>query len=189
VPFFELRLPPGAIVKGLEAVTHVPGRLERVECGQEYGIFIDGARTPDRLAVALQTVKQATRGRVICVCGAPGERHKELRPLLGRVAERSSNLVILTSDDPRHEQPLRIAHDLLDGFSKPGKAHVLPNREAAIRFALSQAKPGDSVLVAGKGDRNRQIIAGAKQRWNEREVVERLVRNPVECRPQLRVVG
>lgn len=185
-----LGLPLAAIVKGIEAVAHVPGRLERVECGQEFSVYLDGARTPDRLAIALQAVKQAKQGgRVICVSGAPGEHNKAMRPLLGRVIERSADVAILTSDDPRHEQPLRIAHDLLDGFTKPGKAHVLPNRESAIRFALSQARPGDAVLIAGKGDRSRQIIGNRKQAWNERELVERLIRNPIESRPQLRVVG
>jgi len=176
------------IVRGIEAVQRVPGRMERIECGQEFGVFVDSARTPEALAHSLKTVRQVTTGRVICVFGAAGGRDKSGRPMLGRVAERGSDLPIITSDNPRHEEPLRIAHDVLDGFQKAAKGHVLPNRTAAIRFALSQARPGDSVLIAGKGDRNYQRIGSRNKRHDDREIAcQWLYNQAADERPQLRI--
>lgn len=158
------------IARGLEAVTHVPGRMERIECGQEFGVFVDSACTPEALAQSLKTVRQVTPGRVICLFGCPGEREQETRPLLGRVAERCSDLPIITSNNPGNEEPLRIAHAVLDGFQKPGKAHVLPNRTAAIRWALSQARPGDSLLIAGKGARCGERVGRRRMKHDDREI-------------------
>ncbi len=158
------------IVRGLEKVEFVPGRMERIECGQNFSVFIDGGRTPDGLAIALRTARQATTGRVICVFGTRGHHDQEQRPLLGRVAERSSDLFVLTSDNPRSEEPLQIAHDILDGVENPGRAHIIPSRDKAIAWALSQAKPGDAVVIAGKGDRNYQRIGKRRLAWNDADL-------------------
>ncbi len=182
----------GTIARGLEAVEYVPGRMERVECGQNFGVFVDSARTPEQLARSLKTVRQVTSGRVICLFGAPGGKGKASRPMLGRVCERGSDLPIITSDNPRHEEPLQIAHDLIDGFQRPAKAHVLPGRTAAIHFALSQVRPGDSVLIAGKGDRNYQLIGSERHAHSDvdiaRDWLYRAVSGEIQ-RPTFRVVG
>lgn len=159
-----------AIARGLEKVAYVPGRMERIECGQSFRVFVDGGRTPDSLAIALRTARQTATGRVICVFGCQGQKDKELRPLMGRVAERAADLVVITSDNPRHEEPLRIAHDVIDGMERPGKPHVLPDRRAAIEWALSQARAGDAVVIAGKGDREYHWLGSRRQAWSDREI-------------------
>ncbi|MBW3600276.1 MAG: UDP-N-acetylmuramyl-tripeptide synthetase, partial [Planctomycetes bacterium] len=103
-------------VRGLEAVKAVPGRLERLECGQPFGVFVDAARTPDALASTLRTLRSVTAGRLLCVFGAEGQRNRDRRPLLGRAVERYADWGIITSDNPRRESPLQIAHDVLDGY-------------------------------------------------------------------------
>jgi UDP-N-acetylmuramoyl-L-alanyl-D-glutamate--2,6-diaminopimelate ligase len=179
------------IVRGLEKVEFVPGRLERIECGQPFSVFVDSARSPESLAHTLKALKQTTTGRLICVFGCPGERKRAMREKMGRVVERGATLAVITSDDPRFEQPLEIAHDILDGCQKPGKPRVLPNRTAAIRWALSEARPGDCVVIAGKGERNVQIVGNQRIAHDDREIARqhlyKLARD--EARPALRIFG
>jgi UDP-N-acetylmuramoyl-L-alanyl-D-glutamate--2,6-diaminopimelate ligase len=180
------------IARGLEAVERVPGRLERLECGQKFGVFVDSARTPEQLAVTLRTLRKNTAGRLICVFGAPGGRNKKIRADLGRVVERSCDLPIITSSDPRHEEPLKIAHDILDGFQRPAKGHVLPGRVEAIRYALLTAQPGDCVVIAGKGDSEVQIIGKRRLMHDDRAIARAwLYRQGAEelRQPKFRVVG
>ena len=179
------------IVRGLESVDRIPGRLERIECGQNFGVFVDAARSPDRMAYMLRTLRRVTRGRLICVAGAPGGRRKSSRAWLGRVLERSCDVPVLTADDPRYEEPLAIAHDLLDGFQRAAKAHVLPNRARAIETALAMAREGDTVVIAGKGDRVGQIIGNQRLAHDDREVACRWLyrRGSEPQRPRFRVVG
>jgi UDP-N-acetylmuramoyl-L-alanyl-D-glutamate--2,6-diaminopimelate ligase len=158
------------IVRGLEAVERVPGRLERLECGQPFGVFVDEAATPETLALSLKTVRQVTAGKLIVVAGCEGDRDKGVRPLFGRVLERGAQSVILTSNNPRHEEPLSTVHGMLDGYERPHRARVLPDRAEAIRWALSQAGEGDSVLITGKGDRAGQIIGRKRHTHDDREV-------------------
>jgi UDP-N-acetylmuramoyl-L-alanyl-D-glutamate--2,6-diaminopimelate ligase len=140
------------IVHGLEAVEFVPRRLQRIECGQPFGVFVDVADSPDRLAIALQSLKRVTRGRLICVYGASPERPQDERPLIGRVAERGASLGIITASQQLGDEPLAAIHDVLDGYERPARAHVMPDRQHAITWALSQARPGDCVLIAGCRD-------------------------------------
>lgn len=140
------------VVRGLEQLDPLPGRLERLECGQPFRVFVDTSNTPDRLAAALGAVRGATQGRVICVFGAESAGDKSQRPSLGRVVEKMAHVGVLTSSQPRPEKPLQIVHDLLDGYERPAKAHILPDRKRAILFALEQARPGDAVLIAGTKD-------------------------------------
>lgn len=158
------------IVRGLEAVTKLPGRLERLDCGQPFNVYVDAAKAPDSLTAALKTVRQITRGRVICVIGAEGERCTGLRPQLGRVVERLAHVRVLTSDNPRHEAPLETIHGLLDGFHRPQDALVRPDRLAAIEWALDQAQPGDSVVIAGKGETKVQEMDGQRLAWDDRRI-------------------
>jgi len=157
---YGLDLP--AIVRALEAVEYLPGRLQRVECGQPFGVFIDYAHTPDALEGCLQTLSGATRRRVICVFGAGGDRDREKRPLMGRAVETGANVAIITSDNPRSENPQAIADDLLRGFEHPERALVILDRREAIHRALAMAAPGDCVLIAGKGHEGYQIIGNER---------------------------
>jgi UDP-N-acetylmuramoyl-L-alanyl-D-glutamate--2,6-diaminopimelate ligase len=161
------------VARGLESVEQVPGRLEPVVAGQPFGVYVDCARAPDSLALGLKALRRVTTGRLICVFGADARRDPALRPLLGRVVERYANVGIITNDNPREEEPLHIVHDILDGYDRPARAHVLPDRAEAIRWALSTARPGDAVLLAGKGDRTEQIIGAEHHPFDDREVARR----------------
>ncbi len=165
------------IARGLESLVRVPGRLEPIIGGQPFGVYVDRAGSPDTLAVALRSLRQVTDGRVICVFGADGRRDPSQRPLLGRVVERGADLGIITSDNPGHEQPLQIAHDIIDGYDRPAKSHILPDRAEAIRWALSEARPGDAVLIAGKGDRQYQIIGSHRQFFDDCEIARQWLRD------------
>jgi len=158
------------VVRGLESVERIPGRLERIECGQPFGVFVDDAHTPDALAVGLKTLRGVTQRHVICIFGAGGEGDRENRPLMGRVVERGADLGIITSDDPCSEKPLEIVHDILDGYDRPARAHVLPERAKAIRWALGQARSGDSVLIAGRENRRLKMTGDPCRGLDDREV-------------------
>jgi UDP-N-acetylmuramoyl-L-alanyl-D-glutamate--2,6-diaminopimelate ligase len=180
------------VVRGIETVERVPGRTERLECGQPFGVFVDAADSPQRLTLAIKTLAQVARGRVIVVCGASPECDPPHRALLGRVMERGAHVPIVTSDEPGKSHIDSLLHEVLDGFERPGKAQVIPNREAAIHFALSQASEGDCVLIAGRGDRISQAGRGKQKTYDDREVAclwlyER-DEQPV-CQPRFRVVG
>ena len=125
------------IVRGLESLDTCPGRLERLECGQDFSVFVDHAQTPSALALSLHAMRQVTPGRVICVYGATQWQDMEQRAAMGRVAERGADVGVITSNNPGHEPPLQIAHDILSGFRNPGKAHIIPDRKKAIHWALS----------------------------------------------------
>ena len=146
------------VVRGLESVGHVPGRLERIECGQPFGVFVDFAHTPDALTGVLQTLRQVTSGRLICVFGAGGGRDCQKRPLMGRAVEQGAQVAILTNDNPRHEDPQTIIRNVLEGFCIPAAVEVIPDRVEAIRRGLAIARPGDCVLIAGKGHEKYQIV-------------------------------
>ena len=158
------------IVRGLESCGHVPGRFERIECGQPFSVFVDFAHTPDALSAVLKTLRSVTSGRVICVFGAGGHRDCLKRPLMGRAVERLADVAILTSDNPRDEDPMAIIRDVLDGFVNRAAVQVVPDRVAAIRRALEMAEPGDYVLIAGKGHETCQIIGDEKFPFDDREV-------------------
>lgn len=164
------------ITRGLESVTQIAGRMESIVCGQPFGVYVDDAHTPDALAVVLKTLRQVTAGRVFCVFGADAARDPSQRPLLGRVVERTAHQGIITNDNPRREQPLQIAHDIIDGYDRAAKAHIIPDRGEAIRWTLGQAQPGDAVLIAGKGHRQTQIVGGQSRAFDDREVARQWLR-------------
>ncbi|MFW6172075.1 MAG: Mur ligase family protein [Planctomycetota bacterium] len=170
------------IVRGLEQADQVPGRLERIEGGQDFNVFVDQAQSPATLAASLHALKQVTQGRLICVYGATAWQSAETRANVGRLAERHADLGIITTNNPGHEPPLQIAHDILDGFEQPGQAHIIPNRGQAIEWALDQANPGDTVLVAGKGDLAYQIVGERTIPFDDRRIVRSWLRGP---RPEL----
>jgi UDP-N-acetylmuramoyl-L-alanyl-D-glutamate--2,6-diaminopimelate ligase len=160
------------IVRGLENLDHVPGRLERIECGQPFGVFVDFAHTPDALCGSLSTLREVVEGRIFCVFGAGGDRDQEKRPLMGRAVEQAADVAILTSDNPRNEPAEQIVRDILDGFHQPSSARVMLDRAEAIGWALGQARPGDCVLIAGKGHENYQIIGDRRIPFDDRDVAK-----------------
>jgi len=167
------------VVRGIEKTGSLPGRMERLDCGQDFNVFVDQAGTPNTMIASLKAIRQVTKGRTICVFGAEGDTDPSQRPLLGRIAEKSSDLAVITSDNPGTEAPLQIAHDILDGFSDPSKAHILPNRAEAIRMALQSAEPGDSVIIAGKGHENVQRTANGAVPHDDRKVAREWLYNSV----------
>lgn len=158
------------VVRGLESVGHVPGRLERIECGQPFGVFVDFAHTPDALTNVLKTLRQTTAGRVICVFGAGGQRDRQKRPLMGSAVEQGADVALLTNDNPRHEDPQAIFRDILKGFHNPRAVEVVADRAEAIHRALAAARPGDCVVIAGKGHEDFQIIGDERLPMNDCEV-------------------
>src|SRR5437660_326138 len=152
-----------AIANGIAALTRMPGRFERVDCGQPFTVVVDYAHTDDALrnltAIARDFASRSSApGRVITVFGCGGDRDRTKRPLMAEAAGKGSDFVVLTSDNPRSEDPLRTIDDALPGLRQTGAHHeVEPDRKKAIRRALIEAKPGDVVLIAGKGHEKTQI--------------------------------
>lgn len=168
---YSIELP--TIASGLEAIQRIPGRLERVECGQPFSVFVDFAHTPDALSGTLETLRAVTRGRLICVFGAGGDRDKSKRPLMGRAAETAADLAVVTSDNPRTESPEAIISQILDGCRQPAGVQTIVDRRVAIEWALEQAQPGDCVLIAGKGHETYQLVGERKLSFDDREVARR----------------
>jgi UDP-N-acetylmuramoyl-L-alanyl-D-glutamate--2,6-diaminopimelate ligase len=165
------------IVRGIEAVGHVPGRLERIECGQPFGAYVDFAHTPGALRVALATLRGVAAGRVICVFGAGGNRDASKRPLMGRVVEALADVAIVTSDNPRMEDARAIGCEILSGFERPSEARWIADRREAIEYALWLAEPDDCVLVAGRGHETIQHVGGTRLPLDDREVVRTYLYN------------
>lgn len=158
------------VVRGLESVKRVPGRLERLECGQPFGVFVDYAHTPDALETVLTTLRGLTAGKLICVFGAGGGRDPGKRPLMGHAVDRLADLAIVTSDNPRRENPAQIIREIVSGFQSTERVEVVPDRATAIRWALSAAEPGDCVLIAGKGHERYQVIGDQRIAFDDAEV-------------------
>jgi UDP-N-acetylmuramyl tripeptide synthase len=138
------------VARGLESVGHVPGRLERIECGQPFSTFVDGARTPGALAGVLNALRPVVAGRLICVLSADCRTDGARRARLGRIAEQRADQLVLTSGNARREDAGEVFGDLLRGVHCPGAATVIADRMTAIHWALGVARPGDCVLIAGK---------------------------------------
>ncbi len=155
----------------------VPGRFERIDEGQPFLVIVDYAHTDDALRNVLSTARELTRHRLIVVFGCGGERDRAKRPLMGEAAGALSDLAVLTSDNPRGEDPLLIMSDALVGLQKTGKpcwAEV--DREIAIRKALEEAREGDVVVLAGKGHETYQILKDRTIPFDDREVARRILR-------------
>ncbi len=172
-----LGLDPAKIAQGIEALRAVPGRLERVDEGQPFLVLVDYAHTDDALKNVLTTARELTRRRLIVVFGCGGDRDRTKRPLMGEVAGTLADLAVLTSDNPRSEDPLRIMSDALVGLQKTGKPYLAEvDREAAIRKALETAGPGDVVVLAGKGHETYQVLKDRTIPFDDREVARRMLR-------------
>ena len=172
---FHLGVTPEEIVAGIEQFHCVPGRLERVQCGQPFEVFVDYAHTDDALRRCLQSLKSITPGRILCVFGAGGDRDRAKRPLLGRAA-LLADVAIVTSDNPRSEDPHAIIDEILGGMSAShAESIVEPDRATAIQMALDMARPGDCVLIAGKGHEGEQIIGDRRLPFDDRQVARGLL--------------
>jgi UDP-N-acetylmuramoyl-L-alanyl-D-glutamate--2,6-diaminopimelate ligase len=149
----------------------VPGRLERVDAGQDFVVVVDYAHKPDAVAAAIGTLRPLTDGRLIVVLGAGGDRDPGKRPLMGRIAADGADVLVVTDDNPRSEDPATIRKAIVDGATA-GRAEVLEvgDRRAAISEAVRRASPGDVVLIAGKGHETGQEVAGVLHPFDDREV-------------------
>lgn len=169
------------MVKALEVLPGVRGRFETVDRGQDFMVIIDFAHTPDGLENVLRTAGKLTGGRLITVFGCGGDRDRGKRPLMGEIAARYSNISIITSDNPRTEDPLKIISDIEEGLHRVEQAvyTVIPDRRQAIAYALHTAAAGDVVIIAGKGHEDYQIIGTNKIPFDDREeaanVLDKLV--------------
>jgi len=163
-----------AIARGLEAVRGVPGRFESVVEGQPFEVIVDYSHKPEALESVLRTARDLATGRVICVFGCGGDRDRGKRPLMGRIASELADLAIVTSDNPRSEDPRAIIDEILVGVE--GDVEVEPDRAAAIERAISAADGGDVVLIAGKGHEQGQEFADRTIPFDDREVARDVLR-------------
>ena len=170
-----------AIARGVASLTYVPGRFQRVDCGQPFTVVVDYAHTDDALrnltALAREFVTRGgPGGRVLTVFGCGGDRDRAKRPLMGEAAGRGSDFVVLTSDNPRSEDPIAIINDALVGLQKTGAAYrVEPDRRKAIALAIGQARPGDVLLLAGKGHEKVQVTRDGPHPFDDVEVARELL--------------
>ena len=169
-----------AIAGGIDKLACVPGRFERVDCGQPFTVVVDYAHTDDALrnltSLARELVSGA-RGRVLTVFGCGGDRDRKKRPLMGEAAGRGSDFVVLTSDNPRSEDPLAIINDAVVGLQKSGaKYGVEADRRRAIALAIREARPGDIVLLAGKGHEKVQVTREGTAPFDDQEVARTALR-------------
>jgi UDP-N-acetylmuramoyl-L-alanyl-D-glutamate--2,6-diaminopimelate ligase len=180
-----LGIDPDTVARGIAALPGVPGRLERFGPPAGPGVFVDYAHTPAAITQAVAALKTLNFSRLITVFGCGGDRDRTKRPLMGRAAAADSQLVIVTSDNPRTEDPLAIIREIEPGLENSGLARldvaaatrgatgylVIPDRREAIRLAVSLAQPGEAVLVAGKGHENYQIWGTERRHFDDREAV------------------
>ncbi len=167
---------PESIRQGLESVYNVPGRIELLDTGTPYRVILDYAHSPDSLENILKAVRQTTKGRMIALFGCGGDRDRGKRPVMGEIAGELADYCILTSDNPRNEDPMDILNAIEAGIKPTGCEYVvIENRREAIRYALKFAGVGDVVVLAGKGHETYQEIRGEKHPFDEKVVVRELL--------------
>ena len=166
-----------SIKYGLEHMVSVSGRLEPLPTGKnEFTVLLDYAHTPDALENLLKTVRGFATGRVVTLFGCGGDRDHAKRPIMGEIAGRFSDFAIVTSDNPRSEDPMEIIASVEDGVKKSGCEYVvIESRRDAIEYALKNAKKNDVIILAGKGHENYQEINGGKQPFDEKEIVAEIL--------------
>ena len=182
-------VPLDAVLRGAASLDGVPGRLQRVPDDKDRAVFVDYAHTDDALSRVLTAVRALGPGRLVCVFGCGGDRDRGKRPLMGAVAARLADVVVVTSDNPRSEDPLAILAEIVPGLEAEGKARVTlaeareqpgfvvePDRAAAIRAAIALARRGDAVLLAGKGHEDYQLVGAEKLHFDDREEAARALK-------------
>ncbi len=165
-------LDPHRVARGIADGGGVPGRLERVDAGQDFTVVVDYAHKPDAVEAVLATLRPLTDGQVIVVLGAGGDRDPGKRPIMGEIAARLADVLVVTDDNPRTEDPAAIRAAVVAGTSGGERAEVVEigDRRAAIRDAVRRARPGDVVLVAGKGHETGQEVHGEVHPFDDRVV-------------------
>jgi UDP-N-acetylmuramoyl-L-alanyl-D-glutamate--2,6-diaminopimelate ligase len=176
------------VARGLEAVDRLPGRMERVMCGQEFAVFVDAAQTPDTLRAALRAARQVTRGRVICVFGAPGEQELEQRPVIGRVVGSMADVAVVTSNAPRGEDPRMICLEVRSGFADASRPQIVVDRTAAIVHAFNLARADDTVVIAGMGERSLGTDADGMQ-FGDADIARKALRGTLSFASQQRLAA
>lgn len=174
-----LGLKPAVIAKGLAALKLVPGRMESIEAGQPFTVWVDYAVTPDALSKVLEAGHQAATGKVSLVFGATGERDTGKRPLMGEVAAKQADRIYLTDDETYKENPESIRRAVFEGIESAKGQHKtqeIPDRKQAIKTAFKEAKKGDVVILAGIGHQDSRNLAGKSVPWDERQVARNLLK-------------
>lgn len=167
---------------GLASVPGVPGRFELVDLGQPFAVVVDYAHTPDGLKNVLETARGFTKGRTIAIFGCGGDRDRSKRPLMGEVAARLADFVVITSDNPRTEEPEAICKDVEEGVRAVGGTPytIVVNRQEAIQYAVNAAKPGDTLVIAGKGHETYQIFKDNTIPFHDRQEAARALRERMQ---------
>jgi UDP-N-acetylmuramoyl-L-alanyl-D-glutamate--2,6-diaminopimelate ligase len=178
---WALEIDLDAVVAGLEGVANVAGNLESVDEGQDFDVRIDAAQTAAPLHQALTAIRAVSAGQVHCVLSAEGNQDRATRRTLAEAAELGADRVILTLGNPRSEVPDQILDDLLGAFHRPGKVRVEPDRKRAIEAALADARPGDAVLIAGKGRDAYQIFADRVIPFDDFAIARACLRGRLTC--------
>jgi UDP-N-acetylmuramoyl-L-alanyl-D-glutamate--2,6-diaminopimelate ligase len=182
----KLNVSPDHIQQGIENLRVIPGRLEKIDLGQDFAVLVDYAHTPDALAQVLQSLKQLSQGRLITVFGCGGNRDKTKRAVMGEIAASNSQLTIITSDNPRNEDPLEIITEIVNGVKRVVKTkdhyEIIPQRSEAIYRAISLARAGDMVIIAGKGHETYQIIGEEIISFDDREVAKAALQEKLDGR-------
>ena len=160
------------IIEKIKGAKGAPGRYELVNCGQDFGVIVDYCHTGDALENILKSINELKGGRVITVFGCGGDRDASKRPIMGGIAENLSDLAIVTSDNPRTEDPQKIIDDILVGMKKDNHIVIL-DRDEAISKAIELAEKNDIILLAGKGHETYQILGRKKIHFDDREIARR----------------
>lgn len=171
-----LGLSDDKILLRISDFSSVKGRMERIKTPKGFTVIIDYAHTPDGLMNILNSIRLICKGEILTVFGCGGDRDKTKRPLMGRIAQELSDKIIVTSDNPRSEDPNGIIGDILSGITEDSSVSVIPDRGSAVRYALSVAGEDDVVLLAGKGHEVYQTVKGVDYHFDEREIIENYFR-------------
>ncbi len=172
---FALQIDPDTIKSGLEAVDGVPGRMERIQAGQDFNIWIDYGHTPHAFERLLKTAQKMTKGRLLFLFGCGGDRDQGKRPMMGKVASQYADLIFLTEDNPRSEDPDVIVQQIMYGIEDKNKVQIIIDRKDGIKKALETARTGDTLVLAGKGHEDYQIIGDKKIHFSDKETVLKLL--------------
>ena len=171
-----LEIPAAHIQSGLRRLTAVPGRFEKIDEGQPFLVAVDYAHTDDALRNVLEAARELAENRLIVVFGCGGERDRTKRPVMGEIAGRLSDLAVLTSDNPRSEDPILIMNDVLVGLQRTGRRYLAEvDRDVAIRKALAEAREGDVVILAGKGHETYQVLEDKTVPFDDRQVARQVL--------------
>jgi UDP-N-acetylmuramoyl-L-alanyl-D-glutamate--2,6-diaminopimelate ligase len=169
-----LDLPDAAIATGIGSVAGVPGRFEAIDEGQPFAVVVDYAHKPDALEQVLRAARELAEQRVICVFGCGGDRDRGKRPVMGRIASELADLVIVTTDNPRSEDPAAIVAEVVTGATAPLEVEL--DRRSAIEHAVELAQPGDVVVIAGRGHEREQELADHRTPFDDRDVARTALR-------------